>query len=396
MPFRKNEKGYALVLVLLLIVFIMTVSAVFFRGSISNARQERIVDTNNLSIVAAEMGVDFYKTAITNDFNSKKEEHITNANIKLKSLYTNANKLPLNTIKNKEIEITDELYSKLKTLLKGSVDSLEIKKTIETNKLSFGRENFTVEIYQKEGQLERKYLQVTGDVIGERIGAKKGVLDFSLVFPLPVIKRGGEENNNNGSDIDLIPPPPPTTGTIETNWPCNKNNKNNCNETIKSYMKVGDVSIKKGSLKFLNHLVVNSIDFEGGNGASLVIEKDFYIKDSLTSKTHACIAVQGNFTAINSISSTNKLYLFIYGDANLPASIHFNTPNNKIYVSGNVFIDGVKQQPKKFSDVPVSSSSNSCSLPGPGEKEDNKEDEQNNSTMFETGWLDPEISVEYN
>jgi Tfp pilus assembly protein PilX len=63
---RKNEKGYALLIVLFFVVFIMIVSALFMRGSISNAKQERIVDNNNLAYNAAEMGVDYYVHKIGN------------------------------------------------------------------------------------------------------------------------------------------------------------------------------------------------------------------------------------------------------------------------------------------------------------------------------------------
>ena len=45
--------GYALLIVLFFVVFIMIVSALFMRGSISNAKQERLVDNNNLAFNAA-------------------------------------------------------------------------------------------------------------------------------------------------------------------------------------------------------------------------------------------------------------------------------------------------------------------------------------------------------
>ena len=62
----KNEQGYALLIVLFFVVFIMIISALFMRGSISNAKQERIVDNNNLAYNAAEMGVDYYVHKIGN------------------------------------------------------------------------------------------------------------------------------------------------------------------------------------------------------------------------------------------------------------------------------------------------------------------------------------------
>lgn len=66
MKHRGNEQGYVMVIVLMLIVVITISFAVFMRASISNAKQEQIVDKNNLSVVASEMGLDYYITDILN------------------------------------------------------------------------------------------------------------------------------------------------------------------------------------------------------------------------------------------------------------------------------------------------------------------------------------------
>lgn len=70
MTLKKNiqhEQGYAFLAVLLLIIFITVMTAVLMRGSISNAKQEQIVDQNHLAIVAAEMGIDYYSAKIRNE-----------------------------------------------------------------------------------------------------------------------------------------------------------------------------------------------------------------------------------------------------------------------------------------------------------------------------------------
>lgn len=60
-----EEKGYALIVVLLMIVLFLGVSATFLAGSLNHATQERTVDTSNQAVAAAEMGVLYY----TEDFN---------------------------------------------------------------------------------------------------------------------------------------------------------------------------------------------------------------------------------------------------------------------------------------------------------------------------------------
>lgn len=56
----KNEQGYALVVVLLLVVLFLGFFATFLAGSLNHITQERTVDTSNQSVAAAEMGVLYY------------------------------------------------------------------------------------------------------------------------------------------------------------------------------------------------------------------------------------------------------------------------------------------------------------------------------------------------
>lgn len=56
----ENENGYALLVVLLVVVLSLGFSATFLKGSLNHATQERTVDTSNQSVAAAEMGVLYY------------------------------------------------------------------------------------------------------------------------------------------------------------------------------------------------------------------------------------------------------------------------------------------------------------------------------------------------
>ncbi|MFP3323717.1 hypothetical protein R0K05_11535 [Planococcus sp. SIMBA_160] len=55
-----NERGYALVIVMLLVVLFLGFFATFLAGSLNHVTQERTVDTSNQSVAAAEMGVLYY------------------------------------------------------------------------------------------------------------------------------------------------------------------------------------------------------------------------------------------------------------------------------------------------------------------------------------------------
>ncbi|GEM_PF-5757194 len=78
-----NEKGYALLLVLFLIVFITVITVVFITGSLSNAKQEQRVDENQLAVTAAEAGVDYYKTGLLNKYVESQNELDQLANVEM-------------------------------------------------------------------------------------------------------------------------------------------------------------------------------------------------------------------------------------------------------------------------------------------------------------------------
>ncbi|WP_040759204.1 hypothetical protein, partial [Sporosarcina newyorkensis] len=232
----KGQEGYALVLVLFLIVFIITVSAVFMRGSLSNANQEQIVDKNGLSVASAEMGVDYYKLSFLNLFTVKKTELIDSAQKELTFLYENSNKLTDTVIKNREYEIYKDLRESMRSLFEELIIETNAEKKVDGESLKFVGKNFGVKTLLEKNDLDFRQVEINGTVIGRKKGAKPSELQFKMLFELPKIIYGSENNNgdsngdDNGED-NQIPPPPTPTGEIMTKWPCTDKD---CNYTIKN------------------------------------------------------------------------------------------------------------------------------------------------------------------
>ncbi|MFC6039728.1 hypothetical protein ACFPYN_09885 [Paenisporosarcina macmurdoensis] len=65
----KNNQGYALLLVLLMIVLFISVAAVFVNTSISHSKQEIVLDKSNQSLVLAEMGIQHLETLFNQKYN---------------------------------------------------------------------------------------------------------------------------------------------------------------------------------------------------------------------------------------------------------------------------------------------------------------------------------------
>ncbi|NYF25030.1 hypothetical protein [Sporosarcina sp. JAI121] len=124
METHKKQQGYALIFVLLLIIFIMILSTVFMRGAIGNMKQEKIVDKSNLAFVVAEMGMDYYLQKIWN------AERVVFNDIKKKTepkldLYITCSKTP-NCTQSKSInEINNEAKLEYKKSLGNEITAIK-------------------------------------------------------------------------------------------------------------------------------------------------------------------------------------------------------------------------------------------------------------------------------
>ena len=67
----KNQRGYALLIVLLTIIIFLSLSAAFMSASINHSTQEQALDKNNQAVVAAEMGLKKISTDINNQIELK-------------------------------------------------------------------------------------------------------------------------------------------------------------------------------------------------------------------------------------------------------------------------------------------------------------------------------------
>lgn len=193
MSYIKKNEGYALVLVLFLVVFIMTITAVFMRGSISNAKQEKIVDSNNLSYVAAEMGVDYYNTKFTNKFllerNKIWNEEFTNYKNEVTSEEYKGD--PVATANYYQKIIRNRIINKLQ----------EVNSTSSPADAYFrGKgEKFSVCVPATLCESNNAII-VKGNVIGKYETGKEAELAISLLFEVPDLVLSIDDENSNDGD----------------------------------------------------------------------------------------------------------------------------------------------------------------------------------------------------
>ncbi|MFC7364704.1 MULTISPECIES: hypothetical protein [Bhargavaea] len=82
----RNEQGYTLVIVLLIITLLLAFSATFMAGSLNHSRQERTVETGTQAVAAAEIGIDYESAHFGASFSELLAEINVETRLKLNDL----------------------------------------------------------------------------------------------------------------------------------------------------------------------------------------------------------------------------------------------------------------------------------------------------------------------
>lgn len=85
MSLKKNEDGYALITVLLIITVFMIVFLSFIGQASNSIKQNQIVERTSQSTAAAEMGIQYYQVVVQNIFEANQKTDTNNVNSQLSS-----------------------------------------------------------------------------------------------------------------------------------------------------------------------------------------------------------------------------------------------------------------------------------------------------------------------
>lgn len=347
MNLLKNERGSTLAMTLMILVLFTVLGFGLITLNTSASKQFNNTEQKVQARHFAEMGLLHYKSEAYIAINAHNQ--IING-IKVDNLLT----------EEKKIEKINQENSKICSKLTKST-------IIDT--INNSDSNYNISIPYCRPNAANSLVDIIVNSIGESPQGKVVSIDLDLSVTSPgtlKYNNGNGTGNEGGGNSNTAPslPTPPSSGKKEKWDPCDKKG---CITTFDNFTDVSATPIvksKKGNMIFNDSLVMNNFRVDGGNGLQMTVKKDLYIKGILDVQNHACIMVQGNFTAKTKITSKNKFYLFVYGDANLPKDLTLTSSNNDIFISGDVYIDGKKQVPKpaQYSSVPNEFSG--CSLPG--------------------------------
>lgn len=204
----KNERGYALLVVLLLIVLVMSISAAFMAGSLNHAEQEQTVDVSNQSVAAAEMGVLYYSADFERSLDLIKQEVLDQTGIELDAILTclkSTNRSACDTSAERTLwennidkrmkeEYVKKILMKINELIK--INGVATESFTETTS-SYAPESWTlidvayndIELKNLDANLIQRIidmgkLNVKADIEGTSVGSTKNLNSlFSITIP---------------------------------------------------------------------------------------------------------------------------------------------------------------------------------------------------------------------
>ncbi len=303
----KNEKGYALVTVLLMIVVFMVISLSFMGQSFNSVKQNKVVETNYQSVALAEMGVSYYRLAIRNAYLTNQSAVMTQVDYMVK---TNSN----NGVKRSNDYYLQQTISLMKQAIQSSLDS----------------EKSIVEMDQSETAFKIDDVIISSEIDSSEITidfTSKGMKDeeesnlkAQMVIPINSIDisndaGGGTSTSNELPDFDDIPKPEGVSSE--------------CRSASVIYSSCEQV------------LVEGSADFDGnGNGlggkliyttGSLVLSGNYNKMDNM--KIHS----DGSFSIMKNMNSAKNVIIESKDATSFGGQLRMDS--SKLYSAGIMSVD---------------------------------------------------------
>ncbi|MEH7304935.1 hypothetical protein [Neobacillus drentensis] len=324
----KNEQGYTLVTVLLMITISMIIFLSFVGLSYSSVKQNQVVEKNSKSVALAEMGISYYQVAVQNIYEANKQA----VNDQVKATIERDRATGLKT----ETYYVDLGVSLMKEAIRQGLASERSSVTLE------GKPHSTFSIQ------ESNYFDVSKDkkILLKINGVENGkstTLSTELSFT-PVISGLNVASAATSSyvlpTLNTIPVPTNVSSTCKN--PISFNTT--CTEILIDTLKTYSDNINGLSNKIIYSTYptgVFTINGNANNMKNMKIHTDnsFYLGLNANNASTLFLESKGNATFGSQfrIDTTSKLYI----GGGLTVNGHFELAGNSIvYVGGNAVISG--------------------------------------------------------
>lgn len=324
----KNEQGYTLVTVLLIITISMIIFLSFVGLSFSSVKQNQVVEKNSKSVALAEMGISYYQVAVQNIYEANKQS--VNDQVKARIEQDRATGLK-----------TEDYYvslgvSLMKEAIRQGLASERSSVSLE------GKPNSSFSIQ------ESNYFDVSKDkkILLKINGVENGkstTLSTELGFT-PVIS--GLNGTSGVSSTYVLPTL--STVPVPTNVPSTCKNpvtfNTACTETLVDTLKTYSDNINGLSNKLIYSSYPTGVFTINGNDNSMTnmkihTENSFYLGKNANNASTLLLESKGNATFDSQFRLDTASKVYIGGI--LTVNGHFELAGNSIvYVGGNAIIGG--------------------------------------------------------
>ncbi|WP_394119704.1 hypothetical protein [Planococcus donghaensis] len=298
----QNQKGYALLLVMLMVVLFTLMGMGLLAMNMNAAKQFNTKEEQIQARNQAEMGVLHYKASA--------EKLIEERNKKIVAL----DKKAINIKSQEELINLDFCESLMKPLARDS---------------DIDDGSYIVSFIQFEGED-----CLTGS----------NMMEIKINSTGTMGKINSQSKSGSEKKIEAEIKMQKFTGATDGN----SNPDSNPDSNLEDFVVINeDTLIPNGaytppgkSLYFKKDL--NVAPGNSGGGTDVVIAKDLKVDLKMNLKNHGCFIVRNDLIVEGELYIGSKMSLFIYGDAYLPRSIILQNKNAKLYVNGDVYIGGSK------------------------------------------------------
>jgi len=360
-----NQRGYALLIVMLTIIIFLSLSAVFISASFNHVKQEKTVDLNNLAVVAAEMGIKKLHVELENELINEAEIQRLYILAEINSFNDNVNAGTLNMSQFNEVEktikqnITLNVAKKLNTILLDNCgqneallddESFNIKynsvnRFLMINKeCEIGNELENVEVISDNTynvlssysiEVLNDDLLIHGSFIGENEKNASSNLDFLLRYPLSdIVIINNQETLNDHTPTEPEIQVAPDFDEMFSDF----NNKTLCGEELAFSQCIAKESTNLGNINhskifFRNPITFSSYNLSNLNSSSIYSDHSINF-NNVKGLKNGSFYVEGNFVT-NQFSGIDNLYIQI--DGKIEINKNSKGINNTVIYTSNSF-----------------------------------------------------------
>jgi competence protein ComGC len=296
-----NEKGYALVSVLLIVVVFSIVFLSFMGQAFSSTKQNQIVEKKTQSVAAAEMGVSFYQVAVQDTY----EKNQVTVGTYVKGLMSQPDSSTRDYKREAALKMAELIQSQIPTISTPSNAPFAISNFVST---------------VDSADLSSHEIEISFDITGTAEG-KTTKISAEMTIDVGGINNDGSTAPTSSYEppsFSTVPIPDAKCTSFETKKTGSSADDEYCNEIL-----VG------------NGYVTPKINGQGLSGKTIYSTGSITLDSNANNSLNLTVHAEGPVTVDKNMNSSSTLFLETKSDATFEGQIRLNT-SSKLFIGGNL------------------------------------------------------------